>query len=654
MMQQNHELPPRASEPKADLTIGQVLSSRGSEAMIGLLHDGAGERATIGKFLAIAYSDTILVGMISEVSIAERTMHSSSDFRAVARVDLVGEIVREHGRTPRFARGVRSYPAIGDEARLITRDELRLIYSPASRNAMSLGELHQDTTIQAAVDADGLLTKHFAVLGSTGVGKSSGVSVILGELLRVRPDVRVLLLDVHNEYGRSFGREARIIGSHNLKLPFWLLNFEEFSDVIFAGKPAVADELEILAELIPAAKGMYQGYKASAERSLISRRPSRGSSGFTADTPAPYLIQDLLGLIDDRMGKLENRATRMVHHRLMQRLDGIRSDPRYAFMFENANVGGDTMAAVLDQLFHVESTERGITILKLASLPGEVVDAVVCVTTRLAFEFGVWSDGGVPILLVCEEAHRFASTDHSIGFAPARRALARVAKEGRKYGIYVGLVTQRPAELDPTIISQCSTLFFMRMANDEDQSILRSAVSDAAQHLLSFVPSLGTSEVVGIGEGMPLPARFSFRKLPREMLPYSDPGADVSKQDGPVTRAELVRNAVARWRRATTNQSRLSADEHQEQDRDEREWQEAVDAKEPPPAAAPEQSQASAPDPALAVTPGIAPTLPESRSNRLMREPPGGNNAIERGLRALATDREATRLALERLYQNKR
>ena len=131
MMQQNHELPPRASEPKADLTIGQVLSSRGSEAMIGLLHDGAGERATIGKFLAIAYSDTILVGMISEVSIAERTMHSSSDFRAVARVDLVGEIVREHGRTPRFARGVRSYPAIGDEARLITRDELRLIYSPA-------------------------------------------------------------------------------------------------------------------------------------------------------------------------------------------------------------------------------------------------------------------------------------------------------------------------------------------------------------------------------------------------------------------------------------------------------------------------------------------------------------------------------------------
>jgi hypothetical protein len=271
------------------LAIGQVLSSRGSEAMIGLFHDSAGERerATIGKFLAIAYADTVLVGMISEVSVSDRTKHSSSEFHRGCAGRPGG---RNRSRTACPAICARRAQLSGHRRRrqgLITRDELRLIYSPGSRNAMSLGELHQDSTIQAAVDAEGLLTKHFAVLGSTGVGKSSGVSVILGELLRVRPDVRVLLLDVHNEYGRSFGREARIIGNHNLKLPFWLLNFEEFSDVIFAGKPAVPEELEILAELIPAAKGMYQGYKSNAERSLISRRPARGAAVSPPTRPRP-------------------------------------------------------------------------------------------------------------------------------------------------------------------------------------------------------------------------------------------------------------------------------------------------------------------------------------------------------------------------------
>ena len=191
----------------------------------------------------------------------------------------------------------------------------------------------------------------------------------------------------------------------------------------------------------------------------------------------PYVLQDLVALIDDRMGKLENRASRMNYHRLIARIETIRNDPRYGFMFENANVGGDTMAALLTQLFRLEPNGKPITVMQLAGLPVEVVDAVVCVLCRLAFDFGLWSDGAMPLLFVCEEAHRYASSDHSIGFGPTRRALSRIAKEGRKYGVYLGLVTQRPAELDPTIISQCSTLFAMRMTNDRDQALLRSAVT---------------------------------------------------------------------------------------------------------------------------------------------------------------------------------
>jgi DNA helicase HerA-like ATPase len=224
-------------------------------------------------------------------------------------------------------------------------------------------------------------------------------------------------------------------------------------------------------------------------------------------------------------------------------------------MFENANVGGDTMAAVLDQLFQLQSDVAGITILKLASLPGEVLDAMVCVVCRLAFEFGLWSDGAAPVLIACEEAHRYAAADHSLGFAPARRALSRIAKEGRKYGVYLGLVTQRPAELDPTIISQCSTLFVMRMANEEDQTLLRSAVSDAAANLLSFVPSLGTGELVGIGEGMPLPARLTFRKLPQNLVPRSETAGEKNGEMRDLSRDKLVRVAIERWRKATTSQA---------------------------------------------------------------------------------------------------
>jgi DNA helicase HerA-like ATPase len=203
-------------------------------------------------------------------------------------------------------------------------------------------------------------------------------------------------------------------------------------------------------------------------------------------------------------------------------------------------------------VFSVESEDQPLSILKLASLPDEVIDAVVCVLARLAFDFALWSDGAIPILIVCEEAHRYASADQQSGFAPARRALKRIAREGRKYGVHLGLVTQRPAELDPTIISQCSTFFVMRMTNDADQALLRSAVPEAAANLLGFVPSLGAQEAIGIGEGLPLVARITFSTLPREAVPQSESGAR-GDSAGFRERREVVREAIERWRRATTS-----------------------------------------------------------------------------------------------------
>jgi hypothetical protein len=190
--------------------------------------------------------------------------------------------------------------------------------------------------------------------------------------------------------------------------------------------------------------------------------------------------------------------------------------------------------------------------MQLAGFPAEVVDAVVSVLCRMAFDFGLWSDGAVPLLFVCEEAHRYASADRAVGFGPTRRAISRIAKEGRKYGVFLGLVTQRPAELDPTIISQCSTLFVMRMANDRDQALVRSAVSDAAATLLSFVPSLATREVFAFGEGVALPVRLTFSELPKTLLPSSE-ALGAAQKDGGVT-PDFIGAVVERWRGAMMSQ----------------------------------------------------------------------------------------------------
>jgi len=533
----------------SDRQIGCVISVRGSEARIRLLSQArtGGARATVGKFLGVRAGHSFLVGLVTDVTQEASEAARDAGYDAIARVDLMGEIRQDVGGEPAFQRGVTDYPAIGDPAVLIGKQDLQRIYRRSGAETIDIGVLQQDPSISALVKVNDLLSKHFAVLGTTGVGKSSGVAVILNQILEARPDQRIFLLDGHNEYGRCFGDRAHIITSRNLKLPFWLFNFEETVDVIFGGRPAVDEELEILAELIPLAKCAYAQYKSAADRNSLKRSDPK-SMGYTVDTPVPYLLQDLVQLVDERMGRLENRASRMHYHRLLTRIETIRNDPRYAFMFENANVGGDTMGELLCQLFRLEPDGKPMTIMQLAGLPVEAVDAAVCVLCRLAFDFGLWSEGAIPLLFVCEEAHRYAFADHSMGFNPTRRALSRIAKEGRKHGVFLGLVTQRPAELDPTIISQCSTLFAMRMANERDQALLRSAVSDAAANLLAFVPSLGTREVVGFGEGLALPVRLTFRELPADRLPRSEaagranPGADHGLD------RDFIKSVVERWR----------------------------------------------------------------------------------------------------------
>jgi uncharacterized protein len=534
-------------------SFGRVISVRGSLARVGLLAANqlavSEVRATVGRFVSIRCANSTIVAMITEVS-CEGDLPDSGTYIASASADLLGEILGGPER-PKFQRGVTNYPTIGDTVDLITNQELRTVYAPSGSDQIEVGTLQQDRSVIAYVDIEEMLSKHFAVLGSTGVGKSTGVSLLLNEILKSRPNLRIFLLDVHNEYGRCFGDRSLVLNPRNLKLPFWLFNFEEIVDVLFAGRPGVPDELDILAEVIPVAKGIYTQYQ-NGDRVAVKRSESRGS-GYTVDTPVPYRLVDLIALIDERMGKLENRSSRIIYHKLISRIETVRNDPRYTFMFDNANVGGDTMAEVVSHLFRLPANGKPMTVMQLAGFPAEVVDSVVSVLCRMAFDFGLWSDGVSPLLFVCEEAHRYASADRSIGFGPTRKAVSRIAKEGRKYGVYLGLVTQRPAELDATIISQCNTLFAMRLANERDQSLLRAAVSDAAANLLSFVPSLGSREVLAFGEGVALPTRLRFKEVPVHQLPRSE--ASISTVPSATSGHDMhfVGAVLERWRGATSS-----------------------------------------------------------------------------------------------------
>ena len=522
----------------------QIISVSGPSASALAPITSESKSVTLGQFLAVISINSTCIGVVTTVSLQSRHAEVAIEPAAVIEISLIGHFRIDNNGIRTFERGMSIYPAIGDYVRPSNDDELRLIFNSSGKDAVEIGEIYQNPSLKAYINVDDTLGKHFAVLGSTGVGKSSGVAVLLSQIVNARKDLRIFLLDVHNEYGNCFGSKAQTLSPSNIRLPFWLFNFDEFVDVIFGGRNGFDDEIDLLSEVIPLAKAAYAKYVSSAER--LGNKTDARTYRYTADVPLPYRIVDLISLLDSRMGKLENRSSRLAYHKLISRIEAASSDSRYTFMFEKANVGGDTMEEVLSHLFRLPLNGVPISVMQLAGFPCEVVDAVVSVICRMAFDLALWSDGANPTLIVCEEAHRYISSDRRSSFGPTRRSISRIAKEGRKYNVSLGLITQRPAELDATILSQCSTLFVMRLTNDRDQQILESSVSDTSSSLLSLVPSLGTGEAFAFGEGVTLPTRFKFSRLASDKLPRSDmAGRDT---DGSIAGPTPLSTVINRWR----------------------------------------------------------------------------------------------------------
>jgi uncharacterized protein len=477
----------------------------GAEAQSG--SQAAYERVQIGDLIKVPTSTTTSFGFVDSLALKDPSGAGGRGL-AVAEVELLGEIIARTGKPASFSRGISVYPVLGAPVFQASPADLDSIYSKPTSPSLPIGVLHQDPSKTAYLISQEFLCKHSAILGTTGSGKSCSLTVVLRSLLQAHPNGHVVMLDPHGEYAHGFGSMAECVNTHNIELPYWLMSAEEITEVLCSREPiARSREANILKEAIIAAKHSFLG-EDSAETFV------------TVDTPTPYRMPAVMKHISEAMGRLDKPDSTLPYLRLMGTIEDLRQDLRYAFMFPGLTVR-DNLSEILSRILRIPVNGKPITILDISSVPSEVVNVVVSLLCRLIFDFALWSDRekSVPILLVCDEAHRYVPNDNSLGFEPTRRAIARIAKEGRKYGVSLCLVTQRPSEISESILSQCSTVFAMRMTNDKDQNLVRRTLPETAAGLLSTLPTLRQQEAIAVGEGVPHPMRIRFNDLDRSLRP---------------------------------------------------------------------------------------------------------------------------------------
>lgn len=509
--------------------LGRVVACSGARATIAAIAEhGSTDMAelwSVGRLISIGVGQNRVVALTCSMSTGSQSWLEGHDNEFHIEVELLGEVQVGLDGSERFTRGISRYPHLGAIAHRIRSTDLMRIYDTGKSDTCVIGSLTQDDSIDATIHIPSMLSKHFAIVGSTGVGKSTAVSLLLHKAIEADPKLRVLILDPHNEFAAAFPARSVVIDTDTLDLPFWLMRLEEFAEVLFRGRPPVPEELDVLRDLIPEAKRAFRG----SDNPLMRRTTEKSS--VTADTPVPYRMADLLALVDERIGRLEGRAEKPILRSLKVRIMAAINDPRYHFMFSN-NTINDTIMETIAHIFRIPGGDKPISIFQLAGIPSEIVNSVASILCRMSFELALWSEGAIHMLVVCEEAHRYVPADRELGFFPTRQAIARIAKEGRKYGVSLGVITQRPGELDQTILSQCSTVFAMRLSNDSDQEIIRSAIPNSSLSTMSFLSSIGNGEAIAFGEAISVPMRMRFARVDQDRLPkangVSDKGSEIT------------------------------------------------------------------------------------------------------------------------------
>jgi hypothetical protein len=531
-----------AKGPAAAISaVGDVMEIAGSGSQIRV--DGAALNALQGHCdPSVAMSGQVgsqvkmVVGknwLIANV----RTLRSTESGQLLAHVDFLGEGTRDsNGNLSNFRRGVTRYPIPGCEVLPVTTEDLRAVFAASDEPHIEIGTVYPTEEIRGALYVDPMLGKHFAVLGSTGTGKSTSVSLILHRISQASPEGHIVMIDPHGEYSAAFKGCGELFNVDNLQLPYWLMNFEEHCEVLLTTQGAERQrDADILAKCLLGARTKGKDLTTLGK--------------VTVDSPIPYLLTDLNAIIVNEMGKLDRAGDTLPFQRLKTKLDELRADPRYTFMFSGMLVS-DSMPGLLAKLFRLPSQGRPISIVDVSGVPSEITSVVVSVLARMVFDYAIWSrtEAQRPLLLVCEEAHRYVPKDENADGQAVRKILERIAKEGRKYGVSLGLITQRPSDLAEGVLSQCGTIISMRLNNDRDQACVRAAMPEGARGFLDAIPALRNRECIVCGEGVAIPIRVRFDDLEPEKRPASsDPSfARLWRESG--DEAGIINRTIKRWR----------------------------------------------------------------------------------------------------------
>jgi DNA helicase HerA-like ATPase len=457
---------------------------------------------------------------------------------ATAFIDFLGEGQRIEGTTDikNFRRGVTRYPVPGSPVVAVTEFDMQQMFAAEQRAHIEIGTVYPTKNIRGALYIDAMLGKHFAVLGSTGTGKSTSVALILHRICEMAPEGHVVMIDPHGEYSAAFKDAGELFDVGNIALPYWLMNFEEHCEVLISttGSEGQRDR-DILAKCL-----------------LASRSKSRIAEDIpqlTVDSPIPYLLSELLNQLQTEMGHLDASRDTAPYMRLKGKIEELKADPRYSFMFSGMLVA-DTMNEFVSKIFRLPGNGKPISIVDVSGIPSDICSVVVAVLSRMVFDYAIWSrtEAQRPILLICEEAHRYIPAGHIDNDSAVGKILSRIAKEGRKYGVSLGLVTQRPSDLAEGVLSQCGTILTMRLNNDRDQAHVRSAMPEGARGFLDVIPALRNRECIVCGEGVSVPVRIAFDTLEEEKRPasndpvFSEMWRSVGDEPG------IIERTVKRWR----------------------------------------------------------------------------------------------------------
>lgn len=539
------------------IEVGRIMNVGSSVAVMqiskSLIRNNELNLVQIGTILKVVTSKSTVVAMVSSLKVGVSDNEGMAE-SCIANLNILGEITTNPTtQEAKFFRGVRSFPVIGEAVYDMSPADLQIIFNKENTPCIEVGRLQQDNSIVAKVRTDDLLSKHFAIIGSTGSGKSCTVALVLQAILKENRMAHVVLFDPHNEYSKSFGNMAEVISNDSLDLPIWMFDFVETVELLTSDIEDYARaEEDVLHDILLKAKRMFD---RSQKRGDVSAQANlddieadlQRATHITLDSPVPYRIRDVLKLLDMSMGQLENSSNLGPYKRLKRRIQSLMTDPRYQFIFRN-QAAPLPIKSLVGRIFRIPVNNKPISILDFSGIPSEALNVVVSVVSRMAFELATWSERRIPILLVCEEAHRYIPSDPKLGFHSTRKIIARIAKEGRKYGVSLAIISQRPSELEASTLSQCSTIFSMRLSNEVDQNFVRAAVPDGAAELLSFLPSLGTAETMVFGESVNLPMRVILNTLAEEYRPHSSSAEFTDLWNRPEVSDEYMDLVFDRWR----------------------------------------------------------------------------------------------------------